>query len=134
MIISVSGIIVKIVLSALLVNIYKEDGLALSTTLLYAFLMFAGTMFIVTQVRVIDFFIFVKRILLILMNLFLALILSEVTSFLFNMNHLAIDLFKIFLFLSIFYLTSLLLKEYEIIIIRKIIIEVSRDKLFIKRW
>ena len=80
LIISVSAIVVKLLLSALLVKEFKEEGLALSTTLLYVFLMFFAIFINFIEIKVIKINIFLQKIIINITNLMISYFISQLLS------------------------------------------------------
>jgi peptidoglycan biosynthesis protein MviN/MurJ (putative lipid II flippase) len=121
LIISVLAIIVKIVLSALLVKEYKEEGLALSTTLLYIFLMSFASIFLLTKLKVIRFSSLIQKLILILLNLLIAYLISQFIIEFVQLSYLGNKLISLMIFIFTFYFTSYILNDSEINLIKSTI-------------
>lgn len=118
LIISVAAIIVKIVLSALLVGEYEEEGLALSTTLLYVFLMALGSIFLLINITVIKFRHLIQKFTLIFINLIIAFIISQIVTEFVGLGYLWNKIISLFVFISAYSYTSNLLNDSEVSIIK----------------
>lgn len=118
LIISVFAIVVKIVFSALLVNKYKQEGLALSTTLLYIFLMSFASIFLLTKLKVIRFFNLVQKLILIFLNLLIAYLISQFLIEFVELDYLGSKIISLMIFIFAFYITSYNLNDSELNLIK----------------
>lgn len=121
LIISVSAIVVKLFLSALLVKEFREEGLALSTTLLYVFLMALGSIFLLINIKVIKFRHLLHKFTLIFINLIIAFLISQQLTELFQFEYLSNKIISLVLFIFAYSFTSNLLNDSEVNIIKSTI-------------
>jgi putative peptidoglycan lipid II flippase len=110
--ITITGILIKVFLSSYLVSTYKQDGLALSTSLTYVFLFSVSYILIFRRLDFKNFRIFFIELIFSGINGFFAYILvrSIGINLLLNSDILA-DLFNIVLFISLYFLNALLVKH-----------------------
>jgi putative peptidoglycan lipid II flippase len=110
--ITITGILIKVFLSSYLVSIYKQDGLALSTSLTYVFLFSVSYFLIFKRLDFKNFRVFFIELIFSGINGFFAYILvrSIGINLLLNSDILA-DLFNIVLFITLYFLNALLVKH-----------------------
>ena len=126
MIISVSAIVVKLLLSALLVKEFKEEGLALSTTLLYVFLMFFAIFINFIEIKVIKINIFLQKIIINITNLMISYFISQLLCDLIQLNDFGGKIISVMFFITSFYFTAYLLNESEINVIKRTIFSFAK--------
>jgi len=114
LIITVAGCILKILLNFSLVGIYKQDGLALSTTLSYLFFFLCGGFLIYNKLKIgMNFFL--KELLFNLLNgLISYLIVTILSSILLDKSMVINDLMKLTAFLAIYLFNSKIIKQNAI--------------------
>jgi len=126
LIISVSAIVVKLLLSALLVKEFKEEGLALSTTLLYVFLMFFAIFINFIEIKVIKINIFLQKIIINITNLMISYFISQLLCDLIQLNDFGGKIISVMFFITSFYFTAYLLNESEINVIKRTIFSFAK--------
>lgn len=121
LIISVLAIFAKLLLSALLVKEFGEEGLALSTTLLYVFLMFFAIIINFIEIKVIKINIFIRKIAIVITNLMISYLISQLLCELVRLNDSGSKVVSAMFFISLFFLTAYILTENEINMIKRAI-------------
>ena len=118
LIISVSAIIVKAFLSAVLVNFYKEEGLALATTFLYVFLMAFAIIFLLTRIKVINLQHLLQKFTFILITIIFILFISQFFEGLVHLGNYWNKIISLIVFIFVYTYTLNILNDKEVSIIK----------------
>ena len=115
--ISIVAFLIKFYLNDLFVEDFKQEGLALSTTLLYVFLMLSSLFLILFKLKVIKLIPFIYKFLLMSLNLTVAYMVMQTSVRSLNLASIWIKIISLVLFLFVFYFNSYILKIAELRII-----------------
>lgn len=129
LIISVLAIVVKLFLSALLVKEFREEGLALSTTLLYIFLVLFAIIINLVEIKVIKITTFIRKIAIVFANLMFSYLISLLLGELIRLSDFGSKMISAMFFISLFYLTAYLLRENEINMLKHTISSFAKLKM-----
>lgn len=111
LVISVIALIIKFAFNFILVAYFKQDGLALSSSISF-FVLFAGSYFLVLQKRIITGdYSFAKNLFLNLMNSIISYLISNQFFSYYERGAFYITAFKLFLFVLVYFLNFWLIKQ-----------------------
>ena len=112
--ISISAILIKCILNLWLVKIMQENGLAISTTIAYLFLLVLGISIISVKFDIIDIKHFLLKLLYFLVNALMAYLLTRILLSFNNKNDIYLASSMLISFVFIYMLNSLITKNHEL--------------------
>lgn len=117
LVISVLAFLIKGLLSIILVGLFEQNGLALSTTFVYLFLFFASITIAITKFNFIELNHFFMKLMYFLICAFTAYLVTKTLISLFNISNIALTVIMFVLFISIylFNISATRMNEFTII-------------------
>jgi len=123
LIISIIALLLKIALNFILVSSLEQNGLALSTSLIYIFLFLIGFYFAHNKLNSNNKFIHISTVIYFLINAILSYIASNIFILLLNIDSVLTNLLGITIFLFLYVINSCLLEDNEFNLIKDAIIK-----------
>jgi putative peptidoglycan lipid II flippase len=121
LVITIVGIILKMIFNSLLVHRYQQDGLAVSTSLSFVFFFSASYLVINRKLGITDKTLFINEFSFYFINSCVSLLIFKILSNLFPVSNIITDTLLLFIFLFIYFLNLILVKHKIIIILNQLI-------------
>jgi hypothetical protein len=126
--ISLAAVVIKYFLNFWLVGLFEQDGLALSTTFVYAFLFISGISIIAMKFEVVEIKQFVMRLLYFLICALTAYFVTNTFILFLNINQFYSSVIMLISFVSIYLLNSFVTRINEFALINTTIGNLLRIK------
>jgi putative peptidoglycan lipid II flippase len=120
LVVTIFGIILKMILNFLLVEHYQQYGLAISTSISFMFFFFVSYLIINTKLEVSDKTLFLKDFCFYFINCCICLIFLKIVTILLPNTNLITELLTIALFMTLYLLNLILMKHKVIVILTQI--------------
>ena len=116
---TITGIIIKIILNVILVNIYKQNGLAFSTTITYIYFFLGGYFLVKYRIKTNGAYYFLKEFFINALNGFICYLIVDI----FHLSYKSIEasIVSIVIFTILFFLNSLIMKQKQFLNIKNAI-------------
>ncbi len=128
LLITVTGIVLKIILNFIFVGLWKQNGLALSTSISYIFFFLSGFLLVYKKLPIKNQSLFFKELIFHLTNGFFSYIIIQLMFYYIIPDYNYINLMKIIFFLSIYILNVYLLGNKSLILVKELLNSVRTVK------
>jgi putative peptidoglycan lipid II flippase len=116
---TIMGIIIKVTLNIFLVNIDKQNGLALSTTITYIYFFLGGYLLVRYRMKASEGYYFIKELFINILNGIICYVTVQILQSTFRSNIVAI--ICVILFTTFFFLNSIIVKQKQFQYLRHVI-------------
>jgi len=128
LLITVTGIVLKIVLNFIFVGLWKQNGLALSTAISYLFFFLSSFILVYKKLPMKNQSLFLKELVFHLTNGLLSYIIIQLMFYYIMPNYNYINLMKILFFLSIYILNVYLIGNKSLVLVKELLNSVRSVK------
>ena len=115
------GILLKLIMNFILVGELQQYGLALSTSISYFFFFSASYLILGSKLKIRKKYIFIKELLLCLINAIISLLLVNIFGKIISLDGLLSDILSIFLFIGLYFINLIFVKHKAVNILYGIV-------------
>ena len=115
------GILLKLIMNFILVGELQQYGLALSTSISYFFFFSASYLILGSKLKIRNKYIFIKELLLCLINAIISLLLVNIFGKIISLDGLLSDILSIFLFIGLYFINLIFVKHKAVNILYGIV-------------
>jgi len=128
LLITVTGIVLKIILNFIFVGLWKQNGLALSTSISYIFFFLSSFILVYKKLPMTNQSLFLKELIFHLTNGFFSYIIIQLMFYYIIPNYNYINLLKILFFLSVYILNVHLIGNKSLVLVKELLNSVRSVK------
>jgi putative peptidoglycan lipid II flippase len=128
LLITVSGIVLKIALNFIFVGLWKQNGLALSTSITYLFFFLSSFILVYKKLPMKNESLFLKELVFHLTNGFFSYMIIQLIFYYLMPNYNYIILMKILFFLSVYFLNVYLIGNKSLVLLKMLLNSVRKVK------
>jgi len=121
LLITVTGIVLKIALNFIFVGLWKQNGLALATSVSYLFFFLSGFILVYKKLPVKNQSLFFYELVFHLTNGIISYIIIQLMFYYIIPNYNYINLMKIFFFLSVYILNVYLIGNKSLVLVKELL-------------